>query len=302
MYEQKIPHKMTTPSSAPSTLRIALIQLLSGTEKHANLTRAGKAVDRAAALGAELISLPECFNSEYATDKFPENAEPIPATIAALDAQSSPSTAALSDAAKRNKVFLVGGSIPERDVTSGKVYNTSLAFGPDGSILARHRKMHLFDIDIPGRMTFKESETLSGGDSVTTFDTPYGKVGLGICYDMRFPLLSMLLRQSGCNILIFPGAFNTVTGPAHWELLIRARALDTQCFVAACSPARNPASKYQAWGHSTIVSPWGEVVATTDETEQTIFADLNLNRVSEVRAQIPVSQQVRTDLYELRLK
>jgi len=289
-------------NSSPSTLRIALIQLLSGTEKHANLLRASKAVDRAASLGAQLISLPARSNSEYATDKFPENAELIPATIATLDAVSSPSTAALSDAAKRNSIYLVGGSIPERDAASGKIYNTCLAFGPDGSILARHRKMHLFDIDIPGKMTFKESETLSSGDSVTTFDTPYGKVGLGICYDMRFPLLSMLLRQSGCSILIFPGAFNTVTGPAHWELLIRARALDTQCFVAACSPARNPASKYQAWGHSTIASPWGEVISTTDETEQTIFADVNLNRVIEVRSQIPVSQQVRTDLYELRLK
>ena len=162
--------------------------------------------------------------------------------------------------------------------------------------------MHLFDIDVKGRMTFRESDTLTGGSALAHFDTPFGRVGLGICYDMRFPLLAMLLRQAGCSILIFPGAFNTVTGPPHWELLLRARALDTQCFVAGCSPARNPDAKYQAWGHSTVVSPWGEVVATTDETPQTVFADLNLNRVDEVRAQIPVGHQARTDVYELRLK
>jgi omega-amidase len=161
---------------------------------------------------------------------------------------------------------------------------------------------HLFDIDIPGRITFRESDTLSAGESLSLFDTPWGRVGLGICYDVRFPQLAMLLRAAGASILIYPGAFNTTTGPAHWELLLRARAIDTQCFVAAVSPARNPSSTYQAWGHSTIVNPWAEVIATTDETPSTVTAELDMARVVAVRAQIPVSMQTRGDLYALEWK
>lgn len=191
------------------------------------------------------------------------------------------------------------GSIPEVDPSTGKVYNTCVAFDPTGQIVAVHRKMHLFDIDVPGKITFKESDTLAPGNELATFETPYGKVGLGICYDIRFPYLAMLLRQAGCRILFYPGAFNTTTGPAHWELLQRSRALDTQCYVATVSPARNPDSKYQAWGHSTAVNPWGEVIATTDEHPSTVYAEFDLDRVDAIRAQIPVGHQVRTDLYSL---
>ena len=152
-------------------------------------------------------------------------------------------------------------------------------------------------------MTFRESDPLAAGDELALFDTPWGRVGLGICYDLRFPQLAMLLRAAGASILVYPGAFNTVTGPVHWELLLRARALDTQCFVAAVSPARvapGPDGKgYQAWGHSTIVNPWAEVVATTDETPGAVVAELDMARVATVRAQIPVSLQVREALYKV---
>jgi len=193
----------------------------------------------------------------------------------------------------------IAGSIPERDASDGRVYNTCVVMGPDGEVVAKHRKMHLFDIDIPGRITFKESDTLSAGDAVTTFDTPWGKCGVGICYDIRFPYLSLLMRQAGCKMLFYPGAFNMTTGPAHWELLQRARALDTQCYVATVSIARNPESTYQAWGHSTVVNPWGEVVATTDEHPTTVYATLPLERLEAIRAQIPVGTQLRSDLYRL---
>lgn len=179
------------------------------------------------------------------------------------------------------------------------MYNTCVAFGSDGALLARHRKVHLFDIDIPGRITFRESDTLSAGDTLATFDTPWGRVGLGICYDVRFPLLAMSLRAAGCRFLFYPGAFNMTTGPAHWELLLKSRALDTQCFVAGVSIARAAEAKYQAWGHSTLVSPWGEILGTTDETPSTVFADARCAQVDEVRAQIPVSLQTRDDLYAL---
>ena len=148
-------------------------------------------------------------------------------------------------------------------------------------------------------MTFKESTTLSAGSSLATFSTPWGVVGLGICYDLRFPYLAMLLRQAGARLLVMPGAFNMTTGPAHWELLLRARALDAQAYVAGVAPARDEAAAYRAWGHSAVVGPWGDVLASTDERADTVYADLDMARVDEVRAQIPVSRQVRTDVYSL---
>lgn len=278
-------------------LGIAMVQMLVGTDKAANLASAAALVGKAAATGAKLVSLPECFNSPYATDQFPKYAEEIPAVAADADATAHPSTSMLVTAAKEHGIYLVGGSFPERDA-EGRVFNTCLVIGPDGAFLAKHRKMHLFDIDVPGGITFKESDTLTAGDSVTTFETPFCKVGLGICYDIRFPEYAMLLRQQGCKLLLYPGAFNTTTGPPHWELLQRGRAVDNQVFVATASPARNPDSAYQAWGHSSVVSPWGEVLATTEHGEDIVYAEIDLARSDEIRTNIPISKQVRTDVYE----
>ena len=168
----------STASTAASTCRLALCQILAGKDKVVNLATARAAIAEAASKGANIIALPECFNSPYATDQFPVYAESIPSTAAELSEAEHPSTYMLSQAAAAHGVYLVGGSIPEKD--GGKVYNTSVAFGPDGAILTRHRKMHLFDIDIPGRITFRESDTLTAGSSLATFDTPYGRCGLGV--------------------------------------------------------------------------------------------------------------------------
>ena len=165
----------------------------------------------------------------------------------------------LIDSAIENKVWIIGGSIPERD--GDNVYNTCIVVNPEGSIVAKHRKVHLFDIDVPGKITFKESDTLSAGNQLTVFDTPFCRIGLGICYDMRFPEQSQLMKDAGAEMIVFPGAFNLTTGPAHWELLLRGRAVDNQLYVAGVSPARNPSSDYKAWGHSTLVSPWGKYVS-----------------------------------------
>lgn len=189
------------------------------------------------------------------------------------------------------------GSIPERD--GSKVYNTCTVWGPDGTMLARHRKMHLFDICVPGGVTFRESDTLTAGDAVTTFDTPFCRFGVAICYDIRFPMLAALMRKAGAKVLLYPGAFNTTTGPKHWELLQRGRAVDNQCFVATASPARNPDSAYQAWGHSTVVDPWGAVVATTEHAPAVVVTDVDLTVADGIRTQIPVGVQERTDLYQL---
>jgi omega-amidase len=187
----------------------------------------------------------------------------------------------LRDAAKSNKVFLIGGSFPESDeheaqgqAQGRRLYNTCLIFNDQGELVGKHRKIHLFDIDIPGKQRFKESETLSPGNALTIVPSPYGPIAVAICYDLRFAELALLAASRGCKMLVYPGAFNTTTGPLHWELLLRARAVDTQCFVAGVSPARNAESTYQAWGHTSIVSPWGNLLATTDENPDIVYADV----------------------------
>lgn len=167
------------------------------------------------------------------------------------------------------KAFLIGGSIPEYSTTTKKYYNTSLTFSPTGALLATHRKVHLFDVDIPGKIKFKESEVLSPGNKVTIVDLEgYGKIGVAICYDLRFPELAMVAARKGAFALIYPGAFNLVTGKLHWQLLARARAVDNEVFVAMCSPARDMEATYNAWGHSVVVDPMAEVLVEAGEGEE----------------------------------
>jgi len=148
-------------------------------------------------------------------------------------------------------------------------------------------------------MTFKESDVLTAGSEPTVFETPWGKMGVAICYDMRFPELAMLMRAQGARLILYPGAFNTTTGPKHYELLARGRAVDNQCFVIACSPSRLPGFEYQAWGHSTIVDPWGKVVTTCEEKPCTLDAELDFGDVETFRTNVPISLQKRSDIYKL---
>jgi omega-amidase len=271
-----------------NAFRFALVQLAVTANKSDNLARAAKLIREAASKGAKVVALPECFNSPYGTSYFHEYAEKIP----------GPSTEVLSNAAKESGIFLIGGSIPEDD--DGKLYNTSTVFNPEGTMIAKHRKIHLFDIDVPGKIRFQESETLSPGNTFTCIDTPYCKIGVGICYDIRFPELAQVYAARGCKLLVYPGAFNMTTGPAHWELLQRGRALDNQLYVATVSPARDEKASYVAWGHSTLVNPWGEVVATTEHEETVLYGDVDPGYVDEIRAQIPVQVQKRSDLYHIQ--
>lgn len=202
----------------------------------------------------------------------------------------------------------MSGSIPER-AKDGKLYNSSTVWSPCGDLTATHRKVHLFDIDIPGKIKFKESEVLTAGSSLTHFDTginnrmiffklsDMGRIGLGICYDMRFPEMAMVAARRGCKLMIYPGAFNMTTGPMHWELLQRSRALDNQMYVATVSPARDTEAEYVAWGHSSVVDPMGQVVATTDDQESIVYCDVDFDQVDSARSSIPVQSQRRFDLY-----
>ena len=158
--------------------------------------------------------------------------------------------------------------------------------------------MHLFDIDIPGKIKFKESDSLTPGSDVTVFDSPWGKIGVGICYDLRFPEFATIMRQKGCKLLIYPGAFNMTTGPLHWQLLQRARAVDNQVYVVTCSPARHKSSGYVAFGHSHVITPMGEVIGDAGEGDNVIVVDIDMEQVESMRQGIPCWTQKRPDLYD----
>uniref|UniRef100_A0A182PZF3 omega-amidase n=1 Tax=Anopheles farauti TaxID=69004 RepID=A0A182PZF3_9DIPT len=274
-----------------STLRVALVQLHGCPTKKENITNAITQIRLAKERGARLIILPECFNSPYSTAEFARNAEEIP---------RGETSVALARVAAETGVYLVGGTYPEREGT--KLYNTCPVFGPKGELLCKYRKMHLFDIDIPGRCTFRESAALTAGDQLATFTIGSLKIGLGICWDKRFAELTACYRQLGCDMMIFPSAFDTYTGPLHWDLLGRARALDNQMFVALVSPARDETAGYVAYGYSLLSDPWGRVLCRAKEVQETVFADIDLKMCEEIKQQIPVLRQKRTDLYELKAK
>lgn len=277
-------------------LKLALVQLSTGADKSANLARARSKVLEATSKGANLVVLPECFNSPYGTKYFPKYAEtllPSPPTK-----EQSPSFHALSEIAREAKTYLVGGSIPEYWEETKKYYNTSLTFDPEGKLLATHRKVHLFDIDIPGKITFRESEVLSPGNKLTIVDLPeYGKIAVAICYDVRFPELAMIAARKGAFLLLYPGAFNLTTGALHWELQARARAMDNQVYVGLCSPARDMEADYNAWGHSMIVDPNAGIISQLGEAEDTVYGDLNNEKIEETRKGIPIYTQRRFEVY-----
>lgn len=267
-------------------LKAALCQMVVKADKQANLKQAAAQVKEAAAKEAELAVLPEMFNCPYDIHCFPDYAEKIP---------SGETTAYLAGLARTYGLYLVGGSIPE--LSGELLYNTSVVFNPQGKIIARHRKVHLFDVRVKNGIEFTESLVLSPGNSVTLFETQWGTVGLEICYDIRFPEFTRRMAKNGARLVIVPAAFNMTTGPAHWELLFRSRALDNEIFMLGVSPARDPQSSYVAYGHSLAVNPWGNVIAQLDEKPEILLVELNLNQVEEVRDALPVWKQRREELY-----
>ncbi|KAL5653393.1 hypothetical protein ACJX0J_038851, partial [Zea mays] len=292
--EARYPPALELPIPRLSKFKVALCQLSVTADKSRNIAHARAAIEKAASDGAKLVVLPEIWNGPYSNDSFPEYAEDIEA-----GGDAAPSFSMLSEVARSLQITLVGGSIAER--SGNNLYNTCCVFGSDGQLKGKHRKIHLFDIDIPGKITFKESKTLTAGQSPTVVDTDVGRIGIGICYDIRFQELAMLYAARGAHLLCYPGAFNMTTGPLHWELLQRAsiskssskqvrtlirthnswRAADNQLFVATCAPARDTSAGYVAWGHSTLVGPFGEVIATTEHEEATIIADIDYSLIEQ---------------------
>ncbi len=270
-------------------MKVAQLQMNVTDNKEANIRTVCDWSQGISHQGIDLICLPEMFNCPYETTAFPEYAEP----------EKGETWTFLSDLARTNKFYVVGGSVAEID--NDRYYNTCYVFDPTGSQIGKHRKMHLFDIDIAGGQRFMESDILSSGNKLTVVDTKFGRIGVAICYDIRFPELLRLMVLDGAEYIFIPAAFNLTTGPAHWEILFRTRALDNQVYLFGTSSARNAEASYQSYGHSIFVSPWGEVLDELDEKEGWMINTLDNKRLKEIRDQLPLLKHRRTDVYDLSL-
>ncbi len=270
-------------------IKVLGCQMMVGEEKEKNLQKAEEMINRGVkTYQPDIIILPEMFNTPYDNSYFPEFSEVYPGET----------TSRIQSMAKKYGVIIIAGSIPEQGEEDQKIYNTTYVFGQQGELLGKHRKIHLFDIDIPGKITFKESDVLSPGNKITVLDTKFGKIGIAVCYDVRFPEIFQIMEKEGAEFVVVPGAFNMTTGPAHWELLMRSRALDNQLYVAAVSPARNLRASYHAYGHSMIVDPWGSVLEELDEEEDFIYRELDFDYLKQVRRGLPTRKNRLKELYE----
>ncbi len=244
------------------TFRLGVCQLMSRTDKEENMKRAEEMVREAAVGGASVVVLPEVFQCPFGHEYFGPYSEP----------RGGESMQRMASWAKELGVVLIGGSVTER-------------------------KVHLFDVDIPGKMTFQESDSFAAGEDICVFDTDVCRIGVAICYDLRFPELFRALAKRGAELIVLPAKFTTPTGEAHWELLTRTRALDNELFFAACCGARAPDG--QPYGHSMVVGPYGDIKASCGEEETVLFCDIDLSEVDAVRKQIPAFTGLREDVYKV---
>lgn len=269
-------------------MKIAQLQTHVYPEKQRSLAQVEAYVDKVMPEKPDLVALGEMFQCPYVTQNFPLYAEE----------EGGDTWQRLSQLAAKHQVYLSAGTVPELD--GGKVYNTAYVFDRQGRQIAKHRKVHLFDIDVEGGQSFRESDTLSAGNQVTVFDTEFGKIGICVCFDFRFPELGRLMALKGAKLILVPAAFNMTTGPAHWQIMFRSQALNNQCFVAGTSPARDEASSYVAWGHSLLISPWGDIIKEADEKEGFQITEIDLSEADRIRSQLPLLSARRTDVYTLR--
>ncbi|WP_126425412.1 carbon-nitrogen hydrolase family protein [Brevibacillus marinus] len=274
-----------------SKLKIAAIQMDSQNKKAENLAKAEKMIREAKAKGASYISLPEYFNFIGTEEEEAANAEVIP------DGQTVRFLASL---AKELQVWLHGGSMLEKVPGESKYYNTTLLFNPAGEIVGRYRKIHLFDVEIENGPSFLESNTKNHGREIVVCDTDFAKIGLAICYDIRFPELFRLLALQGAEILMLPAEFTLFTGRDHWEVLLRARAIENQTYVIAPGQiGKKPA--FQSYGRTLVVDPWGTVIATASDKETVLVSEIDLAYLREMRIQVPSLANRRPEVYSLTI-
>lgn len=270
-------------------MKVAAIQMPTVKDKIQNIRTAGTYIEKIKAENPDFVILPEMFCCPYQTENFPVYAEK----------EGGPSWQAMSDYARKYHIYLIAGSMPEADDV-GKVYNTSYIFDRDGKQIGKHRKAHLFDINVKNGQHFKESDTLTSGDHATVFATEFGKMGVMICYDIRFPEFARTMVLDGARMIFVPAAFNMTTGPAHWELTFRARALDNQIYMLGCAPARDTQAGYISWGHSIVTDPWGKVMKQLDEKEGILIEEIDLDREDQIREQLPLLKHRKSEMYHLQ--
>ncbi len=269
------------------TLRIGLIQMNSRSDKAENLAVAERLIAEAAAQGAEVVALPEYVNFLGPRELHEANAELIP----------GPTTERFAAAAQRYGIYLLGGSILERSAVPGKYFNTSVLFAPTGEILATYRKIHLFDVDLTGNVTSNESATILAGDRIVTAEIAGHTVGLTICYDLRFPELYRLLALAGAELVFVPAAFTLYTGKDHWHVLLRARAIENQYYIAAPAQIGPHDPGQQCYGHALVADPWGTVIAEAVNRVGVVVATIDFTYLREVRAQLPSLANRRPEVY-----
>ena len=275
---------MSTTSS--ETVRVAAIQLTTSGDKEANLATAWRLVVQAAAAGARLVVLPEKWNLIDSERRQVDGAETL----------DGPSLATARGWARAHRIVLVAGSISEVAPGTDRAYNTSVLIQPDGTIAAAYRKLHLFDVEVGGN-TYRESDGAIPGDEVVVSDALGHRIGLSVCYDLRFPELFRSLAKAGAEILTVPSAFTATTGRAHWEPLLRARAIENQAFVIAAGQVGTHATGTDSHGHSMIIDPWGMILAEARDGEDVILADLDFNELARVRRTLPALAHRRNDIF-----
>jgi len=266
-------------------LRVAVVQLNSTADKDRNLEAAERLVHAAAADGAELVALPEKWNLLADGAELLAGAEPL----------DGPTLTAARAWARELGVHLLAGSVSEQG-PDGKAFNTSVLIGPDGDDLAAYRKIHMFDVDVDG-IAYRESDHEEPGKEIVVASLPQANLGLSVCYDLRFPELYRILAVRGARIVAVPSAFTLATGRDHWEVLLRARAIEDQVFVLAPNQVGEAPPHFRSYGRSTIVDPWGVVLATAPDEEGFVAADLDLAAQERVRESLPSLANRRPQAY-----
>lgn len=259
-------------------MKVAAVQMVSTPDVARNLESATRLIGEAAAAGANLVALPEyfCLLGQRDDDKL---------AVAEVPGDG-PIQRALAGAARAHGVWVVGGTLPLRGPDADHALNSCLVFAPDGRLAARYDKIHLFAFD-NGRERYDEGRTLAAGGQPVALQAGALRVGLSICYDLRFPELYRALMHTPCDLIVVPSAFTWTTGEKHWELLLRARAIENQCYVLAPAQGGRHENGRRTWGHSMIVDPWGEVLAVRSEGEGVVLADVDPARIGQVREQLP---------------